>query len=69
MTQGELVFRVARRRALTYLDMLCLVGGGLSPWKRLTEHLRHQPDFRIVKGSRKVGKNTLVTWRVVKVKA
>jgi hypothetical protein len=66
MTQGETVFHAARKRPLTYLDMLQL-RAGLSPWKRLVEHMRARPDYMIRKGVRRCGGEELVTWRVVRV--
>ena len=66
MTQGECVFNALRLRPHTYLDMLRILGGGLSPWKRLAEYLElHGDGWQLVKAK---GADGLVRWRVRRAK-
>lgn len=67
-TQGRQLVILLQRRAMTYADMLS-AGCGLSPWRRVKEALRYDPTREVVKGKRRVGDRTLVTWRVRTVKA
>lgn len=58
-TQGRLLIAALKRRPHTYMDML-MHGVSCSPWKRVSESLRH--GEALVKGKNARG---LTTWRVV----
>jgi hypothetical protein len=62
-TQGRLILAALKRRPLTYAAMLAL-GVGLSPWKRVKEAIRHDPEWTIVVTTRK--RDGLVEWRAVR---
>lgn len=66
MTQGECVFNALRLRPHTYLEMLRILGGGLSPWKRLSEYMElHGKGWKVVRAKNADG---WTTWRVRRAK-
>lgn len=64
-TKGRCLVVALMKRAMTYGDMLDL-GLSTSPWKRVQEALKGSPNLKLVKGSRRVNGEWLVTWRVVR---
>ena len=66
MTQGAILAEQLKRRPHTLGDML-EYRVSTSPWKRVKEWLdRHGVGWKLVKGRKSVGIDTLVTWRIVK---
>lgn len=62
-TQGEQLWKLCRRRAMTYLD-LALTCISTAPHKRLAEYAKRAPaGERLVRGKNKRG---LVVFRVVR---
>lgn len=64
-TQGRLIVEALKRRPMTYFDMHRL-GLSTSPQKRVVETLRLMPDWKLTKGTKRVGGRDLTTWRVVR---
>lgn len=64
-TQGEAIAQLLKVRAYTYMEMLAM-GISTSPWKRVREYIEMHPEYILQKGTRAVGGDVLVTWRLVK---